>query len=336
MDANLDKKKKRRFIIPVAGITVIVLITAGYYYKEYARYITTDDARVEADNVALASKIMGRIAVIHVKEGDTVAAGQLLVQLDSTDLLAQKQQARAQNEQALSGMRQAEARLSFDKESIKIQEVNLERAKEDMDRAKEQFAGNVLTREQFDHIKKNFETAEALLKTAKAQVAVSQAQVESAHAASRTTVAQLGVVSTQLSNTSLYSPLNGVVARRWLLAGDIAQPGQSVLTLTDHNRYWVSIYLEETKLSQVHLGQKVIFFLDAYPGVRFMGTINYISANTAGQFSLIPPNNAAGNFTKVTQRVQIKCSLDNAEGYKDLSSFRFLSGMSAEVKIIKE
>jgi membrane fusion protein (multidrug efflux system) len=335
MNNSQEKKKKLRFILPVAGITIVVLLTAGYYYREYARYITTDDAKVEADNVSLAAKIMGRIAAIHVSEGDTVTAGQLLVQLDSADLLAQQHQTMALHEQAISGLKQAEAKFLLDKESIKVQEVNLERAREDFDRAKEQLDGKVITREQFDHIRKNLETAEAMLRTAKAQASVSQTQVESARAATRTSDAQLGVVRTQLSNTSLYSPLNGVVARRWLLSGDIAQPGQSVLTLTNHKNYWVSIYLEETKLGQIHQGQQVIFFLDAYPGVQFRGTINYISANTAGQFSLIPPNNAAGNFTKVTQRVQIKCSMDSADGYENLSSFRFLSGMSAEVKIIK-
>lgn len=93
--------------------------------------------------------------------------------------------------------------------------------------------------------------------------------------------------------------------------------------------------MEETKIGSMHIGQKAKFTLDAYPDVVFTGKIFTIGSTTAAQFSLIPPNNASGNFTKVTQRVAIKVSIDGTEGNQKLSSFNLLTGMSALVEIIK-
>ena len=97
----------------------------------------------------------------------------------------------------------------------------------------------------------------------------------------------------------------------------------------------MSVFLEETKLGDLHIGQPVIFTLDTYPDVTFSGRIMTLGSNTASQFSLIPANNASGNFTKVTQRVQLKVSIDGTKEGKNLSQYRILSGMSAVVKIIR-
>jgi len=120
------------------------------------------------------------------------------------------------------------------------------------------------------------------------------------------------------------------------LPGDVTQPGQSVFTITNNNKLWVVAYLEETKIADVHKGQKTFFSVDAYPDVVFNGTIFSLGSNTASQFSLIPPNNASGNFTKVTQRIPVKISIDKTENNKPLSSYDILAGMSVVVKIIKD
>jgi len=138
-----------------------------------------------------------------------------------------------------------------------------------------------------------------------------------------------------LGNTKLYAPSDGIIAKRWLLPGDITQPGQSVFTITNNHKLWIIVYLEETNLSQIHINQKARYTIDAFPGAVFTGRVFSIGSNTASQFSLIPPNNASGNFTKVTQRVPLKISIDGIEKGKKLSDYKILSGMSAVVKIIK-
>ena len=159
--------------------------------------------------------------------------------------------------------------------------------------------------------------------------------ISTATAAVETADAQIKVLETQLKNARLYAPADGMIARRWLLPGDVVQPGQSVFTLTISKNLWVVSYLEETKIAQVHNGEKVRFTLDAFPGVRFYGKVFLVGSTTASVFSLIPANNASGNFTKVTQRIPVRISIDSADSGKAIPSYNIISGMSAIVKIIK-
>jgi membrane fusion protein (multidrug efflux system) len=332
-----EESKNTRFkvYIPLAIVIIIVLAGAWLWYRDYSMYITTDDAHVDADNVSVSAKIMGRIAAVYANEGDLVKQGMLMADLDSTDLVAQRNQTIALKAQAHANLVQSETKYKSDNISLKVLEINLERANEDMGRAKKQSEGGVIPQEQFDHIKKTFESASAQLEAAKGQLLVAKAMISSASASVESANSQIKVLEAQLKNTKLYAPAGGVVAKRWLLAGDVVQPGQSVFTITESSNLWVVAFLEETKLSEIHTGQKVKFTLDAFPDVKFMGKIILVGSSTASVFSLIPANNASGNFTKVTQRIPVRISIETASNNKELSSFNILSGMSAVVKILK-
>ena len=330
-----SKNKKLRVYIPLTLVIIIVLAGAWYWYRDYSHYITTDDAHVDADNVSVGSKIIGRVSDIYANEGDFVKQGTLVADLDSSDLIAQRNQAFALRAQALANLTQSEVKYNSDQKSIRVLEINLERATEDMARAKSQSEGGVITTEQLDHIKKAYETASAQLDAAKAQLTVSKSMISSASAAVETANAQIKVLDTQLKNTRLFAPADGIITKRWLLPGDVVQPSQSVFTLTISKNLWVVAFLEETKISDVHPGQSVRFTIDAFPRVRFTGKVFLVSSSTASVFSLIPANNASGNFTKVTQRIPIRISIDSADNDKEISSFNILSGMSVLIKIIK-
>jgi membrane fusion protein, multidrug efflux system len=331
-----SKNTRLKVYIPLAIVIIIVLAGAWLWYKDYTMYITTDDAHVDADNVSVSAKIMGRIASVYANEGDLVKKGMLMADLDSTDLVAQRNQASALKVQAHANLTQSETRFKSDNLSLKVLEINLDRASEDMARAKKQSDGGVITPEQFDHIKKAFETASAQLEAAKGQLLVSKSMISSASASVETANAQIKVLDTQLKNTKLYAPEDGVVAKRWLLAGDVVQPSQSVFTITVSRNLWIVAFMEETKISDIHTGQKVKFTIDAFPDVKFSGKVFLVGSSTASVFSLIPANNASGNFTKVTQRIPVRISIDAANDNKDIFSFNILSGMSAVVKIIKK
>ena len=329
------EKKDWKIYIPLTLVALIVIVGGVYWYKDYTSYIRTDDAVVASDNVTVSPKIMGRISKIYVEEGDSVNQGQLLAELDSIDLLAQKQQVIALKSQTQANKEQSQAKLQYDEKNIKILQIGLEKSKEDFDRAKTQYKGGVITKEQYDHMQKAQETAQAQLEAAKAQILVSKTTIKSAEASVTAAQAQIGVITTQLSNTRLYAPVKGLVAKRWLLPGDIAQPSQAIYTINNNNKFWILVFLEETKMENLHNGQKALIALDTYPDVVFTGKIFTMGSTTASQFSLIPQNNASGNFTKVTQRVAIKISIDGTESGQKLSSFNLLTGMSAVVKIIK-
>ena len=331
-----NKGKRIRAYIALTLVVAALVIFGWQWYKRYTTFITTDDAYVDADKVTVSSKILGRIAVIYAAEGDSVTKGKLLVELDSNELVAQKQQALAIKNQAAAAVKQSEAKYNFDQLSIHIQEVALDKAKEDLDRATLQYEGKILTKEQFDHSRKAYESAQAQLDAAKAQINVSKTMIESAQSNIKTAGAQISTLETQLHNTRIYAPSSGLIAKRWQLAGDIAQPGQPIFTITKDSALYITCYIEETRITSLHLNKKVEFTIDAFPDAIFTGEVTYIAANTASQFSLIPPNNAAGNFTKVTQRIPLRISIlswDHKEKYPNL---KLVAGMSAFLKIRRD
>ena len=334
-DQPVKKGKSRKIFIPFFVLTLFIIGGIIYWYIDYSKYIKTDDAHVESDNVAISSKILGRISQEFAQEGDSVKAGQLIALLDSADLVAQKNQAAASQNQAEAAVVQSNAKYQFELKNDKVLEINLQKAKEDFDRAQMQYEGSVIPLEQFQHAQKAFESAKAQLDAAQSEAKVSEAQIKSSQAAVAGAEAQIKVIQSQINNTRLYSPTNGLIGKRWLLPGDIVQPGQSIFTVINDKSRWISIFLEENKIENLYLGQPVLFTLDTYPGVTFTGKLINIGSNTASQFSLIPANNASGNFTKVTQRVQLKVSIDGTRNGKNISFYRILSGMSAIVKIIK-
>ncbi len=327
-------RKIRAYIL--LGLVVLAVIIAGwYYYRQYNKYYTTDDAYIDADRVSVSSKILGRIIKINADEGDTVAMGQLLVELDSSDLVAQRVQASAARDQAIASVAQATAKYELDQKGIKVQEINVEKAKEDLDRATIQYEGKVIPKEQLDHISKAYQAAVAQLEASRAQLPVSRAMIESAATAIKTATAQIGTIETSLRNTRIFSPAAGRVAKRWLLPGDIVQPGQSVYTITKDSLFWVTAFYEETKVGGIRDKQQAEFTVDAFHGATFYGKVFNIGTNTAAQFSLIPPNNASGNFTKVTQRIPVKISIDSCDSKDTTVMHRLVSGMSVVIKIYK-
>jgi len=330
-----SKLRKLRAYILLGLVVTAVFIFGWYWYRQYTRYYSTDDAYIDADRVSVSSKILGRIITIHAREGDTVAEGQLLVEIDSSDLVAQRVQALAMRDQAMASVTQATARYELDQKSLRVQEVNVDKAKEDLDRATVQYDGKVIAKEQFDHISKAYEAAVAQLEASRAQLPVGKAQIESASLTIKTATAQIGTIETSLRNTKIFSPSSGRVAKRWLLPGDVVQPGQSVFTITRDSLLWVLAFYEETKVGGIMDKQQAEYTVDAFPGVTFFGKVFNIGTNTAAQFSLIPPNNASGNFTKVTQRIPIKISIDRCDSRDTTLMHRLVSGMSVVVRIYK-
>ncbi|MCU7494597.1 MAG: HlyD family secretion protein [Ignavibacteria bacterium] len=298
--------KKKRVLIPL--FIFLVLVALGiYWYMGQQGYISTDDAYIDGNKATLSSKMLGRIDSLAADEGDTVKVDEKLVMLDRSDLQAQG--------------KSAAASINNAQESITLAKVNLEKAKDDFQRAKSQFQNNIIPKEQYDH-------AARALEAAQAEYNISVSRVGTAKA-------QLGVIQTNLLNGIILSPMNGVIAKRWVLAGDVVQPGQPIYTIYDTKNIWITAQLEETKVSSIKPGDYAEIDIDAYPDQKFYGKVFQIGSNTASQFSLIPPNNASGNFTKVTQRVPVKISIEGrtADSRKTQGKFALLPGMSAEVRI---
>ncbi len=296
--------KNVKVVVPLFIVVLGIAIFSWQYYIKLRDYVSTDDAYIDGDRVSISSKILGRINLLTVDEGDTVHQGDIVVRLDDSDLRAQEAQAKAS--------------LAFAKENIEVAKIGLDKAETDFHRAATQFHESIIPKEQYDHAQNELESSKARLNMAYAQVVTSQAQ--------------LGVIQTQLRNTIIEAPMSGIVSKRWALTGDVVQPGQAIVTVYNIQGVWVTAQLEETNLADLHVGDQADIVVDTYPHLRFTGTLLRLGSNTASQFSLIPPNNASGNFTKVTQRVPIKFSIEQVDANKGIR-VNLLPGMSVEVKV---
>jgi len=303
-DAPKRKKGKLRSLI-IGLVLIAAVVTAGtYWYIKHSEYVTTDDAYVDAYRVTVSSQIPGRIVKLYINEGDVVQKGELLVKLDSTDYVAR--------------IRQAEVNLKEAELGIRLAKVKMEQAQINYDRAKKQYEGKVIPEAQYQNTEKEFEAARVGLLMANAKIPVIHST--------------LNTLRTSLSHASIYAPMDGVAAKRWVLAGDVVAPGQGIFTVFGSREIWVTAMFPETELHKIHVGDTAEIQADAFPDATFKGVFFQFGKSTASQFSLIPPDNASGNFTKVSQRIPLKLTIFKTGGEPD-GEAELLPGMSVEVKV---
>ncbi len=301
------RARSRRTAIAVL-VLVLVVVAAGvtaYTRLVLAGYESTDDATLSGSQVVVAAQVLGKIVSMGVAEGDRVEQGNRLVTLDESALRAQEEQAKASRELAALNMGLAG--------------VKLEEAQSDFARATVLMQSKVIPQEQYDH-----------LKTA---LAAAQAQRDIAEAQEKLAAAQLAAAQVNLAQTVITSPIDGVVARKWASVGEIVQPAQSIYTLYGVSDLWVEANFKETQVSKLSVGDAAEIAVDASPHGKLKGRVESIGAATGSQFALIPAGNASGNYTKVTQRVAVKISIDGADNGGARAGGRLLPGMSAEVRV---
>ena len=304
-EAGKKQKKKSKTGSILVAVTLILLLfgAAAYWYVEKVGFVSTDDAYIDANKLNLSPQIMGRVVALYADEGDVVRKGELLVALDSSDMKARLNQATISLNNAHLG--------------IKLAQVRLEQARINLNRAEIQIKGNVIPRARYDNVLKAFQAAKVELEIAKSRISTLNSAIQ--------------VIKTELAHTKLYSNISGVIAKRWVLTGDVVAPGQSVFTIYNLKNIWVTAMIKETDLNKISLGDTVSIQVDAYPDTKFTGKIFQIGSNTAALFSLIPPSNASGNFTKITQRIPVKISIKPVG--KTALKYGLLPGMSVEIKL---
>lgn len=299
-------KRKGNIAKIIVGLIIIAaLVGVGiWWFIKQSEFITTDDAFVDAYEVNISSQIPGRIVKLYIHEGDYVNAGELIAQLDSSTYIAQIQQAKVSLEDAQIGIEMAKVKLS--------------QAKINYDRAKAQYKAKLIPKANYQNMEKNYELAQVSVKVAQSKIP--------------TIKASLNTLETALSHTNIYAPMDGIAAKRWVLSGDVVSPGQSMFTVFGTKKIWVTTMLPENELRFIHVGDTAEITVDAFPTATFKGVFYQMGNTTASKFSLIPPNNASGNFTKVTQRVPLKLTIFKTGGTPK-GNVALLPGMSVELKV---
>lgn len=303
---DAPKKKKGKLGSLIIGLVLIaaVLGAGAWWYIKHSEYVTTDDAYVDAYKVTISSQIPGRIVKLYIHEGDHVTKGELLAQLDSTDYVAR--------------IRQAKVNLKEARLGIQLARVKMEQANINFNRAKTQYKARLIPKAKYQNMEKAFQEAKVGLMLAKAKIPVIHST--------------LHTLRTSLSHTNIYAPMDGVAAKRWVLPGDVISPGQGIFTVFGTNKIWVTTMLPENELHQIQLGDTAEVSVDAFPYATFKGVFYQFGNSTASQFSLIPPDNASGNFTKVSQRIPLKLTIFKTGG-KPAGKVDLLPGMSVEIKV---
>ncbi len=296
----MQNKSKRALLIVVLFLMALGSVAVWYWMTQIRGFVSSNNASIDGRSATVSSKVLGRIVHIEVDEGDSVSQGQILIRLDDSDLLAQ---------QAL-----AHSSVISAEKTAGLTRVNLERTSMDYERMVSLYRQDGVSKEKLEHAMNSVQAAEA-------QLAIDLAEVETARA-------ELGVIGNRLTNMLIKAPMNAVVSKRWLTSGEIVQPGQAILTVHDIENVWVTAHFEETKITKIRVDTPVTISVDAHPGKTIAGKVACIGSSTSGLFSLIPPNNAAGNFTKITQRIPVRISLNRDGNPKVL-----LPGMSVTVRI---
>ncbi|OMG70417.1 hemolysin D [Burkholderia ubonensis] len=302
-------RSRRLPIVLIAGFALVLVALLIYEFE--ARDRGTDDAYVTGHLHVISPRVAGTVERVLVDDNQFVHAGDPLVQLDMRDFDVRVALQRARVAQARADAGRARALVEQADATRVSAHADAEKAELDYARARE------LTRETPRGLsKQEYDAADAARKSAHARIAAADAQRRSALAAWQAADAVSGQNDAELRDALLQrqyatvvAPSDGYVGKKTVETGEHVSPGQALLTLVEP-RAWVVANFRETQLRRVRAGDAVQLRFDALPGLTFSGRIDSLSPATGGQFSLLPPDNATGNFTKVTQRVPVKILLD--------------------------
>lgn len=348
--AEKVKRKKSKRILPI--ILIIVLIGGAIfgikeiiYYKHYA---VTDDAQVDGDISPVVSRVGGYVEEIRFKDNQQVHKGDTLVVLDDKDYLIKLEQTKAALTAAKTQVNVSQSQVGSVKANEPPAQANVDAAEaqlwkitQDYTRYKNLLQGHAITQSQFDAIKAEKESAEAALVAAKKQVTAIGKQVASTReqvtASSSNIAVQKAAVDfakLQLSYTVITAPVSGTVSKRNIQIGQLVQPGQSMFAIVNDSSIYITANFKETQLDKMQIGQPVEIDVDTYPDHKFEGEVQSFSGATGARFSLLPPDNATGNYVKVVQRVPVRIQFDSLSlGWQR----KLIPGMSVKVRVrVKE
>jgi membrane fusion protein (multidrug efflux system) len=337
-------KQTTKTIVTRTVLVVGLLVAAFFGYKKISfamHHETTDNAQVEARFVPILPRVAGYIKTLHVEDYSEVKKDSLLAEIDDSELALQLEEMEADLAQAetdianaRAGIENSNASTTSASANVEVVKARKEKAEKDFARDQALFNDGAITQKQFDDSKANldiatkqFEATKNDVNVAQSRTGISTAQLKKAEAQIAVKKARIEQQKLKLSYTKIYSTSDGKIGRRNIDAGQFVQAGAPLFTIINDQNFWVVANFKETQLEHIKLGQEVEVKLDAYKDQPLKGKIVSISDATGAKFSLLPPDNATGNFVKVTQRVPVKIELEDETKFKSL----LRAGMSVEV-----
>ncbi len=341
-ETTVPAKKKSPIRLIVLGALVLTGLYFGINAWQFGKtHETTDNAQVETQLVPVLPRVSGYIKNINVKDYDSVKAGDLLVELDDMEMQIQLQQLEADYRQAEVDVENANANLSSTKAALKVNKGNIELAQIRINKATEDYTRDntlhqqeAITTKQLDESKYNFNTSKQQLENTKIDLASAQKKLEVLETNVKKSLSVLDVKKAlidqqklKISYTKIYAPMSGRLGKKNISAMQFVQAGTPLFTIVNDSTFWIVANYKENQINKMHEGTPVSIALDAYPAIKLTGKIESLSDATGAKFSMLPPDNASGNFVKVTQRVPVKISIDEIEKYHQI----LRAGLSVKV-----
>lgn len=353
---NGRKKISKKIIyIAIATVVVIICSSSKIIYSSWC-HESTDDAQIDGNIIPLRTTVTGYIKEIRFSDNQNVKEGDTLVVFDTVDLLAQVKQAEAQLLAAQAELQSNRKQVSVStfnevaalfnsgsaKENIEVAKAREWQSKSEYQRIVKMYSQDAATEQTLDNAKASFEVAKAQLAAADKQFNASNAeqstlhsqtdmhsiQIKQAIAHIKQAESQLILARDQYCHAFVTAPCNGIVSKKNVEVGQFTPSGTALASVINLSNLWVTANFKETQLNDIAKGQDVDICVDAYPGMKIRGKVESLCGATGTKFSILPAENATGNFIKVTQRIPIRICIVQAKGGKPL-----LPGMNAVVEV---
>jgi membrane fusion protein (multidrug efflux system) len=310
---------RRAFGLVLAAVVAAALVAAGVVWWLSARHFeSTDDAFIDGYVTQMASQVSGRVAHLLFVDNQHVAAGQILLRIDPRDYQVKLDQEKAQRVNALAMLQQADAQTVVQQANVDQADANVRVAQADLLQARQDYDRytsidpHAVSRQQVDSATATFRASQAKLDAARqavnganAELQAGRAQVVAAQAQLQQADANIAAAELQLSYCTLVAPVAGRIGHRNVDVGNYVNPGQALFAIVQDD-HWVTANFKETQLSAIRPGQPVDIYVDAIPSVTFHGHVDSFQPGTGSEFSVLPAENATGNYVKIVQRLPVK------------------------------
>ena len=335
MNAQARPKSRKQALTLLAAAVVVAGVAYGAYWGLHGRYhIETDDAYVAGHMVAITPLTGGTVSTVMVDDTDFVKTGQVLVKLDPADAELAYQRARAALADAVRSTRGATFSADSAAAQVAAREIDLQKAEGDLARREKLVGTDAVTPEDLAHARDAVAAARAALDVANRNRSTARAQVLDSPIAEQPKVAQAAAALKEAylarKRNTVVAPVDGYVARRSVQVGQRVAAGTPMMAVVPLREVWVDANYKEVQLDRVRIGQPVKLEADLYGGkIEYTGKVAGVSAGTGSAFSLLPAQNATGNWIKVVQRLPVRVTLDP----KQLETHPLRVGLSMTVNI---
>lgn len=328
------RPRLRRLLLMVL-VPIIIILLGLWYWAHSTRYVSTDNAYVYANHVSVTPQVSGRVIAVPVAQNEAVTPGQVLLEIDPAPFKLALDADNAKLKAVSDQIRAETESLSAAQAQLRASQANVANMQRNVQRKTNLVKRDVVPAVQLDDLKTDLTMAEQKTVALKAQIAQIEAslggnanQPVTTQPAYQQALAARDQAELELSYTTIKAPAAGVVTQVNVKPGDVLTAGQPIFALVMSGKRWVDANFKETQLTHVHVGDRADITVDAYPDHKFHGTIVSISPGTGSVFSVLPAQNATGNWVKVVQRIPVRILVDAGTGGPDLRA-----GMSAEVTI---